>query len=275
MPEHKRTVLVTGGGQGLGEATVRLFASRGWQCVVLDAVPEPALALQGDLSPEAVPLVIPCDVADSAAVDRSMRTVLEEFGSVECLVNNAGIVRPSPSHAIDDEEWDALLGVHLGGTMRVSRAALPLLAAATGAAVVNLSSVCASRGFPGRLSYNAAKAGIEALTRTLAVEWGSLAIRVNAIAPGFIMTANSRALYERGVADADARAAATPLGRLGEPHEIAEAVFWLGSEAASYVTGQVLAVDGGFLVDGRTGEDPTSRATEDLVREATVRITGP
>jgi NAD(P)-dependent dehydrogenase (short-subunit alcohol dehydrogenase family) len=138
----------------------------------------------------------------------------------------------------------------------MSRAALRLLARSEQPAIVNISSVCAARGFPGRLSYNAAKAGIEAVTRTLAVEWGVLGIRVNAVAPGFILTEKSRTFYESGLADAESRASRTALGRLGRPEEIAEAAYWLGSMGSSYVTGHVLVVDGGYLADGRTGPDP-------------------
>ena len=271
--KQRPTAVVTGGGQGLGQATVRRFVAAGWQALILDTNAGPAQELQGELGDQIVQ-VIECDVSSTQSVDDAIREVVRHVDAVDCVVNNAGIVRPAPSHDTADSDWELLLGVHLGGTMRVSRACLPLLAGSAAPAVVNISSVCAQLGFPGRLSYNAAKAGIEAMTQTLAVEWGQLGIRVNAAAPGFIMTDNSRELYERGVADASARVEATPLMRLGKPQEVAEAVFWPGTSSSSFVTGQVLAVDGGYLVDVRTGPDPTCRSAQQQVEEATARLSG-
>jgi NAD(P)-dependent dehydrogenase (short-subunit alcohol dehydrogenase family) len=253
--DEKPVVLVTGGGAGLGEASCRLFASRGWRVAVTDIDPQAAEAVAESLG-NGIATAAFCDVADAASIPGAFEGVAATFGRLDCLVNNAGVARPSPSHEVSDDDWDALLGIHLGGTFRMSRAALPHLARSPAPTVINISSICASRGFPGRLSYNAAKAGIEAVTRTLAVEWGVIGVRVNAVAPGFILTEASRKFYEAGHADAEARARMTALGRMGRPEEIAEAVFWLASQASSFVTGQVIVVDGGYLIDGRTGPDP-------------------
>lgn len=253
--EEKPVVLVTGGGAGLGEASCRLFGSRGWRVAVTDIDRQAAEAVAESLG-DGVAVGVFCDVADADSIPGAFDSVAAAFGRLDCLVNNAGVARPAPSHEVTDEDWDALLSIHLGGTFRMSRAALPQLARSPAPTVVNISSICASRGFPGRLSYNAAKAAIEAVTRTLAVEWGVLGLRVNAVAPGFILTDASRKFYESGRADADVRAAMTALGRMGRPSEIAEAVFWLASEASSFVTGQVIVVDGGYLIDGRSGPDP-------------------
>jgi NAD(P)-dependent dehydrogenase (short-subunit alcohol dehydrogenase family) len=246
---------VTGGGAGLGEATGRLFVTRGWRVVVCDVDEAAARALVDSL-PEDSAVAVCCDVGDPDSAARAIEAVASDLGRLDCLVNNAGITRPRASHEVTEEEWEELLQIHLGGTFRMSRNALPLLARAEAPTIVNVSSVCAARGFPGRLSYNAAKAAIEAVTRTLAVEWGGIGVRVNAVAPGFILTENSRAFYESGRADIEIRASLTALGRLGRPEEIAETVYWLGSSASSYVTGQVIVADGGYLVDGRTGPDP-------------------
>jgi NAD(P)-dependent dehydrogenase (short-subunit alcohol dehydrogenase family) len=207
-------------------------------------------------------LVLGCDIASTEQVDDAFVRIGDQVGAVDALVNNAGNVSPAPSHAIEDDSWHRLLDIHLGGSMRASRAALRLLLRSPHPSVVNLSSVCAERGFPGRLAYNAAKAAIDSLTRTLATEWGAWGVRVNSVAPGFILTANSAALYDAGLADATARASLTSLRRLGQPREVAEAIYWLASPLSSYVTGHVLVVDGGFLTDGRTGPDSTDVGLE-------------
>jgi NAD(P)-dependent dehydrogenase (short-subunit alcohol dehydrogenase family) len=247
-------VVVTGGAGGLGEATGRLFAENGWRVALTDVDLDKADAVAKTFPGPT--LTARCDVSNRREVDASIGEIESAWGQLDCVVNNAGIAKPSPSHLVSDEDWHELIEAHLGGTFRMSRAALRLLARSEQPAIVNISSVCAARGFPGRLSYNAAKAGIEAVTRTLAVEWGVLGIRVNAVAPGFILTEKSRTFYESGLADAESRASRTALGRLGRPEEIAEAAYWLGSMGSSYVTGHVLVVDGGYLADGRTGPDP-------------------
>lgn len=248
-----RVALITGGAAGIGEAVCRLFAARGWGVVVADRDADAARAVADSLGGAA--MAVDCDVGDSSSIDRAVAAAGREIGHLDSLVNNAGIIRPCPSHEVSDADWHELTEVHLGGTFRMSRAALPLLAKSQAPTIVNISSVCANRGFPGRLSYNASKAAIEAVTRTLAVEWAAIGVRVNAVAPGFVLTPASRSLYDSGGADMAARERLVPLGRFGRPDEIAEAVGWLASAASSYVTGHVLAVDGGYLIDGRTGPD--------------------
>jgi len=263
-------LVITGGGQGLGAAVVRKFADSNWKCIILDKNTKPANDLQDELGKTNVPNVIECDVASTPQVDAAFRSIAKEHKSIDALVNNAGIVRPGPSHEVEDEDWMELVNVHMGGTMRVSRAGIGLLLASQSPSIVNISSVCAALGFPGRLSYNASKAGIEAITRTLATEWGESGVRVNAVAPGFILTEASKIIYESKTADIKVRAGRTTLGRLGRPSEVAEAVFWLSSELSSYVTGQVLVVDGGFLIEGSTGPDSTYRSPESI--RSTARI---
>jgi NAD(P)-dependent dehydrogenase (short-subunit alcohol dehydrogenase family) len=255
--------LVTGGGAGLGEATCRLFVARGWAVAVCDSDVAAAHTLVGSL-PAGAARAFECDVSSPGSVIEAVEKVSSQFGRLDCLVNNAGITRPRATHEVGEEEWNEVIQVHLGGTFRMSQKALRLLMRSEAPAIVNVSSVCASRGFPGRLSYNAAKAAIEALTRTLAIEWGGLGLRVNAVAPGFILTENSRKFYESGQADVRTRMSLTALGRLGMPGEVAETIYWLGSPASSYITGQVIVVDGGYLVDGRTGPDPVIADAEML-----------
>lgn len=167
-----RLVVITGGGQGLGAAFVRKFAEANWKCIILDNNLKLARNLQNELGKDNVPQIFDCDVASTVQVDAAFNRIALDYKKIDALVNNAGIVRPSPSHAVEDEDWIELLNIHMGGTMRVSRAAIGLLLASDFPSIVNISSVCAALGFPGRLSYNASKAGIESITRTLATEWG-------------------------------------------------------------------------------------------------------
>lgn len=263
-------LVITGGGQGLGAAIVRKFVNSNWKCIILDNNIKPARNLQDELGKTSVPLIIECDVALTAQVDEVFKSIAMEYKGIDALVNNAGIVRPSPSHEVEDDDWIELVNIHMGGTMRVTRAAIGLLLASHSPTIVNISSVCAALGFPGRLSYNASKAGIESITRTLATEWGECGVRVNAVAPGFILTEASKAIYDSKTADVKVRASRTTLGRLGQPSEVAEAVFWLSCDLSSYVTGQVLVVDGGFLIEGSTGPDSTYRSPESI--RSTARI---
>jgi NAD(P)-dependent dehydrogenase (short-subunit alcohol dehydrogenase family) len=249
-------VLITGAAAGIGAACSRLFAERGWHTVVTDIEIDRARAVVNNL-PKSTATELRCDVADAESVAETFSVVERLFGRLDALVNNAGIFRPCPSHLVSEASWNELLNVHLGGTFRVTRGAARLLVQSVTPAIVNVSSVTAARGFPGRLSYNAAKAAVEAVTRTLAVEWGVAGVRVNAVAPGFIATEHALQQYADGVADAASRVSLTALGRLGRSDEVAEAVYWLSSSASSYVTGHVLVVDGGFLAYGATGPDPT------------------
>jgi len=254
MAEGRRVALVTGGGSGIGEATSRRFAAEGWHVAIADIAERAAREVAGTL-PSGTATAFACDVGDTVSVEETIRQVEHRLGRLDVLVNNAGISRPERSNEVSDESWSHLVNVHLGGTFRMSRAAVHLLVESKAPAIVNVSSICAARGFPGRLSYNASKSAIESLTRTLAVEWGPAGIRVNAVAPGFILTPAAQRLIDEGVADMAVREASTALGRLGRPDEIASAIWWLGSSDASYVTGAVVVVDGGYLADGRTGPD--------------------
>lgn len=256
-------VLVTGAARGLGFATSQALVRRGYHVLVADLPNVDKTSAVDQLGGPDVASWLDCDVRSTSQIGEAIAYVERRFRRLDAVVNNAGIVNPSATHLVDDRDWEGLLDIHLTGTLRVSRASFPLLAAARSASIVNVSSVCARRGFPARASYNAAKAAIEALTRTLAVEWGPVGIRVNALAPGFILTENARRLYEEGIADREARESLVPLGRMGRPDEVGEAAAWLSADAR-YVTGHVLVVDGGYLVDGRTGPDPNVPGAEAL-----------
>lgn len=249
-----RSVLITGSAQGLGLAMAADFLAAGYRVCLSDLDEDRiALAAQGlrDKHEAADVLAVRADVTDDDAVANLMSEVAAwTGGSLDVLINNAGIISRSATQDMATATWQRDLEVNLGGTFRCSRAAHPLLSAGDAACVINLGSLGSSLGMPQRAAYNAAKTGLVGLTRTLAAEWGPAGIRVNAVAPGFIETTMMRSGFANGLLDEELMTRRIPLRRLGEPHEIAAAVCFLASPAASYINGVVLPVDGGTIVDG-------------------------
>lgn len=248
------TGFVTGGARGIGYATAEALLDAGLRVVIGDIDPDAGIAAVERLRARGEARFVELDVTRTESVRSALGTVSADE-SLDVLVSNAGIVGPVRSALASDGEWGHVLDVNLGGSIRVVRDAFPALRRASHPAVVLVSSVTAHRGFPARLAYSASKAGLEAVARVLAVEWGPLGIRVNAVAPGFTLTEQAQAIIDAGGADPQERARRTALGRMASPSEIAAAIAWVASRAASYLTGQVVVVDGGFLADGRTGAD--------------------
>ena len=240
----QRVAVVTGGAKGLGLADAERFAAAGYAVVVADLDGDAASAAAQRLGGGAVGAAV--DVRDPAGVEGLFARVDAELGRLDVLVNNAGISHPEPTVELTEERWQRMIDIHLGGTFRCSKAAHPVLAR-RGGAIVNVSSIAAILGAGKRASYAAAKGGIAALTRDLAMEWAGDGIRVNAVAPGVIETEILTENIERGMLDPGVFDARIPLGRMGRPEEIAETVFFL-ADTATYVTGQVIVVDGGFTV---------------------------
>jgi len=242
-----RVAVVTGGARGIGAATARRFAQEGAAVAVLDldqgAATEAAAGLGASRS-----LGVACNVADADSVQHAVASVVEELGGLDILVNNAGVTRDNLLFKLTEEDWDAVMNVHLRGSFLMSRAAQKHMVDQKYGRIVNLSSVSAL-GNRGQANYSAAKMGLQGFTRTLALELGPFGINVNAVAPGFIVTEMTDATARRvGMEPEDYRKAAadaTPVRRVGQPEDIAAAVTFLCSDDASFVTGQTLYVDGG------------------------------
>jgi 3-oxoacyl-[acyl-carrier protein] reductase len=240
-----QVALVTGASRGIGRAIAQLLAERGLR-VVGTATSEAGAAGIGEaLASHAGCRGIVLDVTDGDAVGAAIDAVVRDLGALHVLVNNAGITRDQLSMRMKDEDWDVVLATNLSAVFRASRAAIRPMMKQRYGRIVNITSVVGASGNPGQANYAAAKAGVAGMTRSLAREVGSRGITVNCVAPGFIETDMTRALGETQSA---ALLSQIPLGRLGQPAEIAHAVAFLASPEASYITGTELHVNGGMFM---------------------------
>lgn len=240
---HDRVCIVTGAAQGIGAACARRLAREGAQVVMADVADAPGRALAAELGA----LYVHCDVGDKTQVDALVAQTVATHGRMDVLVNNAGIFKAADFLDVSEADFDAVLRVNLKGAFLVGQAVARVMALAGRGAIVNMSSVNGVLAIPSIASYNVSKGGINQLTRAMALALVDKGIRVNAVAPGTIAT---ELAAQAVLTSEEARArilSRTPMKRLGSPEEIAEAVAWLASDAASYVTGEILTVDGGRL----------------------------
>jgi NAD(P)-dependent dehydrogenase (short-subunit alcohol dehydrogenase family) len=238
-----RVCLVTGGAQGIGAACARRFAREGAPVVIADIDDTRGQALAGELGA----LYVHCDVGDKRQVDALVAQTMARHGRIDVLVNNAGIFRAADFLDITEADFDAVLRINLKGAFLVGQAVARAMAQAGRGAIVNMSSVNGVLTIPTIASYNVSKGGINQLTRVMALALADKGIRVNAVAPGTIATelaANAVLTSEEARLRILSR---TPMKRLGEPAEIADVVAWLASDAASYVTGEIVTADGGRM----------------------------
>ncbi len=245
-----RVVVITGGAAGIGRDSCLAFASEGAAVAVVDVRPDRAEQTAG-LVREAggTAETFPCDVRDGAQVEQAVAAVAARFGRIDVLFNNAGTTRPGDVVSVSIEDWDMVLDVNLRGTFLVSRAVIPHILAQGGGAVINMGSVDGLAGDSKMAAYNAAKAAVVNLTRSMAIDFGPRGIRVNCICPGVVGTPAVLKMFSE---EARARMeAVTPLGRVGRPGDIASLAVFLASDDAAYINGTTVVADGGLMA--RTG----------------------
>jgi NAD(P)-dependent dehydrogenase (short-subunit alcohol dehydrogenase family) len=244
----QKVALVTGAARGIGLAVAKRFLAEGWRVALLDIESD---LLQGAVAGLQNPdhtLALHCDVSDARAVAVAIDAVAKRFGRLDALINNAGVAVFAPLMQTSDADWNRVLAVNLTGPFICTKAAVPLMREHGGGAIVNITSISAVRASTLRSAYGTSKAGLAHLTKQLAVELAALGIRVNGVAPGPVDTAMAKAVHT-----AEIRADyhdAIPLNRYGLEEELAEAVLFLSCDRSSYITGQILAVDGGFDAAG-------------------------
>tara|TARA_R110001592_G_scaffold363372_1_gene686087 strand:- start:206449 stop:207222 length:774 start_codon:yes stop_codon:yes gene_type:complete len=252
MRLKNKVVIITGSGQGIGAATARLMAAEGAKVVLaarrmnlLEQVVAEIVATGG------IAMAHSCDVSDEAAVKQLVAATVQAYGKLDIVVNNAVLMVPGMLASHSTKSWRQNFLVSLDGAMFLMREAHSQLKQ-NGGAVVNVASVCALRGSIGTAGYSAAKAGMIALSRNAAIEWGKQGVRVNTVIPGVFLTPPTLGLMPDSESQA-ATAKSLPLGRIGEPVECANAIVFLASDEASYITGAELAVDGGRIAELNTG----------------------
>ncbi len=248
--ENKRAI-VTGGAGGIGRATCLALAAEGAAVAVVDLNADAAEAVVGEIRAAGGRAVaIAADVSREDDIRRVVETTLAEFGGIEVVFNNAGIIRRTTVLELDVDEWDLVFGVNVRSIFLMCKHVVPVMAAAGGGSIINTGSGWGLKGGGQAISYCASKGAVVNMTRALAIDHGPQGIRVNSVNPGDVNTGMLREEARQLAQDAGAflaEAADRPLGRMGEPSEIAAAVVWLASDESSYVTGSALVVDGGGI----------------------------
>lgn len=247
LPLENKVAVVTGASRGIGRAIAEVLASQGADVVCGDRLEKQAEETAAEIATASGRRTSGClvDVADHKSASDFIACALENFGKIDILVNNAGITRDNLLMRIDEADWDVVLDVNLKGVYNCCKAAIRPMMKQRYGRIVNITSVVGLSGNAGQTNYASSKAGVIGFTKSLAKELGSRNITVNAVAPGYITTVLTDVLSEEYKA---AAIKATPMGRLGKPEDIAYAVAFLVSDQASFITGQILSVDGGMVM---------------------------
>ena len=245
--EEKKTVFVTGGSRGIGKEVALKFAENGYD-VILNYVSDKTDVdgLTKELKDKgAESLILKADVSNAEEVENVVKQAIEKFGKIDVLVNNAGITKDNLLMRMSEEEFDKVLEINLKGTFIVTKAVTKYIMKKRQGAIINLSSVVGVAGNAGQCNYSASKAGIIGFTKSVAKELASRNIRANAVAPGFIATDMTQVLPDAVKENIHNQ---IPLKRMGTAKEVAELIYFLGSDASSYITGQVINIDGGMVM---------------------------
>lgn len=243
MKLKDKVALITGSAQGIGKAIASAMAKEGAKVIVSDVNLELAKQTAKEFGPDT--LAIKINVADQADVEAGIKQVVEKFGQIDILVNNAGITKDTLLMRMKKDMWDAVININLTGVFNCTKVAVSLMMKKRAGKIINIASIVGQMGNVGQVNYSASKAGVIGLTKTVAREVASRGITVNAIAPGFIKTAMTDKIPE----DAKNKMLGQiPLGKLGLPEDIAKAAVFLASSDADYITGQVIAVNGGMYM---------------------------
>lgn len=242
-----KTVLITGGSRGIGKSVALAYGAEGANVVVnYTSNPQKAEEVVAEIKAFGVEaMAISCDVSDDSAVERMIETIEKEFHTIDILVNNAGITRDGLLIRMKDSDWDQVMDINLKGTYLCTKHVGKKMLKRKSGNIVNITSVVGLTGNAGQSNYSASKAGVIGFTKSVAKEFAVRQIRVNAVAPGFIATDMTEKLSQEVI---ETYKTAIPLGRMGDPEDVAKAVLFLSSDQSSYMTGQIITVDGGMTL---------------------------
>jgi 3-oxoacyl-[acyl-carrier protein] reductase len=241
-----KVAIITGGARGIGKSIAEKFAENGANLVIVDVNEQFAAETAKELEGKGVKtLAVKTDVSSKADVDAMFAKAVEVFGRVDILVNNAGITRDNLLLRMEESDWDLVININLKGVFLCSQAAVKLMSKARTGNIINVASIVGQMGNAGQANYTASKGGVIALTKTTAKEFASRGIRANALAPGFINTEMTKVLKDEVK---EAMLSGVPMKKMGEPEDIANGALFLASDLSSYITGHVLAINGGMLM---------------------------
>ena len=239
-----KVVIITGGAGGIGKETAKLLAKEGAKVVIFDINEERLTEAKKEIEKYGIVEAIKADVTDFKSVSDAVKKVYEKFGKIDVLINNAGITRDGFLSKMDVEDWNRVIAVNLTGVFNTTKAVVPYMLERGKGNIISISSVVGVYGNIGQTNYAASKAGIIGMTKTWAKELGRKGIRANAVAPGFIRTEMTARVPEKVI---NIMIEKTPLGRMGEPEDVANLLLFLSSDESSFINGQIIGVDGGLI----------------------------